>query len=236
VGFLSKVHALIAPSAAGVAVKSEGKAYDDARGPMFGSLATMRPPGVSSGGRGNAGNNGYTIGQDNYATQSDLSPSGVGGQTYLPWVGALTAMSGAPGPVMERRQDGGPGLQGPGQPWEFAPDWTHQVPGGYTNILGGDASGWNDINNGPAPARVPHQFRPALRMNATLHSHGQGEQGGTLSGINSTHAFRPPANLLGGNSVSRFPRSVRLPSGTGATTNGAGTSFVPAVFVPRGVQ
>lgn len=56
-GFLSKVHALIAPSAAGVAVKSEGKAYDDARGPMFGSLATMRPPGVSSGGRGNAGNN-----------------------------------------------------------------------------------------------------------------------------------------------------------------------------------
>ena len=87
-----------------------------------------------------------------------------------------------------------------------------------------------------APARVPHQFRPALRMNATLRSHGQSDQQGTLSGTNFTNLVLAPANLLGGNSVSRFPRSVRLPSGTGATSDGAGTSYVPAIFVPRGVQ
>jgi hypothetical protein len=236
-GFLKRLHTFVAPSAAGVAVKSTGGiAENDGRAPMTDPYTLKR---VSQpGGRGNPGSVGAVAGLNAFATQSDLSPSGVGGNTYLPWVGALTAQSGAYGPVMQRREDTGPGLQHAGQggqPWELPPLWTYQLPGPFTNIADMD-SGWQAINAQAAPARIPHQFRPALRMNATLHSHGQGENTGSLSGINSSNAIRPPANLLGGNSVSRFPRSVRLPSGTGATANGAGTAFVPAVFVPRGVQ
>lgn len=198
------------------------------------------------GGRGTVGTPGYVSAQTHYAERSDMSPTGVGGQTYLPWVGALVAaplnVPGGDRLACFRRMDAGPGLQRGehgGQPWETAPIWNHQSPASFWNIAvsGADSgSGWSDINAQAAPARIPHQFRPALRMNATLHSHGQGDVTGSLSGINATNAVRPPANLLGGNSVSRFPRSMRLPSGTGATTNGAGTSHVPAVFVPRGVQ
>lgn len=224
--------------------RTRGDVENDGRGQTSTPYPLMRVG--EPGGRGTIGTPGQVAAQAAFARQSDLSPSGVGAQSYLPWVGALvSAPINTPGGdrlAGARRMDAGPGLQRGahgGQPFEQAAVWSHQNPASFWNIAvsGQDSgSGWSDINAQAAPARVPHQFRPALRMNATLHSHGQGDITGALSGINSTNAVRPPANLLGGNSVSRFPRSMRLPSGTGATTNGAGTSYVPAIFVPRGVQ